>query len=39
MPRSGTSLLEQLLATQPQLKALGELSFFTSITKYKSGVL
>ncbi|ALO44357.1 tetratricopeptide repeat-containing sulfotransferase family protein [Pseudoalteromonas phenolica] len=37
MPRSGTSLLEQLLATQPQLKALGELSFLPQILNIKSG--
>jgi tetratricopeptide (TPR) repeat protein len=37
MPRSGTSLLEQLLATQPRLKALGELSFLPQILNIKAG--
>ena len=37
MPRSGTSLLEQLLATQPQLKALGELSFLPQLLNIKAG--
>jgi len=37
MPRSGTSLLEQLLATQPQLKALGELSFLPQLLNIKVG--
>lgn len=37
MPRSGTSLLEQLLTTQPQLKALGELSFLPQLLNIKAG--
>ncbi|TLX47026.1 hypothetical protein C1E24_11060 [Pseudoalteromonas phenolica] len=37
MPRSGTSLLEQLLATQPRLKALGELSFLPQLLNIKAG--
>ena len=37
MPRSGTSLLEQLLATQPQLKGLGELSFLPQLLNIKTG--
>ena len=36
MPRSGTSLLEQLLATQSQLKALGELSFLPQLLNIKA---
>ncbi|MDE3271881.1 tetratricopeptide repeat-containing sulfotransferase family protein [Pseudoalteromonas sp. G4] len=37
MPRSGTSLLEQLLATQKTIKALGELSFIPQLMAVKPG--